>query len=82
MAGFRLGEEPVSDPDESDDSQSATSERSLSSPKPDGKRTKSKKKRERKQMGALTDEIDTLLGAAFSATKAHAPVNAGTLSNY
>ncbi|KAJ4370369.1 hypothetical protein N0V83_004887 [Neocucurbitaria cava] len=64
--GFRLGEDrQVSDASDSD--QSATSERSLS---PSRKRTKSQKRRERKKVGALTDELGELLGAAFSSSNA------------
>jgi hypothetical protein len=60
-AGFRLGEDHISDASDSD--QSAASERSLSP----GKMSKAKKRKVRKQVGALTEELDDLLGAAFQA---------------
>jgi hypothetical protein len=67
--GFRLDDKHLSD--ESDSDQSAHSVRSLSPSKKGTKATRSKKRRvlkqERKQVGALTDELDTLLGAAFEA---------------
>ena len=67
VSGFRLGEGHLSDPSDSD--QSAHSEGSLSPSRSDAKKSKSKKRRElrqeRRQVGALTDELGTLLGAAF-----------------
>ena len=64
VSEFRLGEDKNSDLSESD--QSERSERSLS-PQSGAKPSKTKKKKARKQVGALTDELDTLLGAAFQA---------------
>jgi hypothetical protein len=61
---FRLGEDQNSG--DSDSDQSAHSERSLS-PQSGAKPSKAKKRKARKQVGALTDELDTLLGAAFQA---------------
>jgi hypothetical protein len=61
---FRLGEDKISDVSDSD--QSVHSERSLS-PQSGAKPSKAKKRKARKQVGALTDELDTLLGAAFQA---------------
>lgn len=67
-SGFRLGEDQPSDATGSDSDQSAHRERDLS-PTRDAKVSKSKKRRalkqERRQVGALTDELGTLLGAAF-----------------
>lgn len=75
ITGFRLGEDDVSDASDSD--QSAPSERSLSpTPQDDAtstaamsKKSRSKKRRElkaeRKQVNALTDDLDSLLGDAF-----------------
>ncbi|KAF1846037.1 uncharacterized protein K460DRAFT_119262 [Cucurbitaria berberidis CBS 394.84] len=71
--GFRLGEDQHAS-DASDSDQSATSERSIS---PSKKRTKSKKKRERKRIGALTHELDSLLGSAFSAPNGDASATGG-----
>lgn len=62
-AGFRLGEDRLSDASESDSDQSAHSERSLSPSR--SRISKSKKRRDRKEVGALTDELETLLGGAF-----------------
>jgi hypothetical protein len=68
-SGFRLGGDHLSD--QSDSDQSAHSERSLSPSKTSAKVSRSKKRRElrqgRRQVGALTDELGTLLGAAFQA---------------
>lgn len=68
--GFRLGDDlHISDASDSD--QSATSERRLSPSRKDAKPTKSQKRRDRKQIGALTDELGDLLGAAFSPSTAN-----------
>ncbi|KAL5117178.1 hypothetical protein ACEQ8H_004866 [Pleosporales sp. CAS-2024a] len=61
---FRLGEDHISHFSDSD--QSAPSERSLS-PQTGAKPSKAKKRKARKQVGALTEELHTLLGAAFQA---------------
>ncbi|KAF2845051.1 hypothetical protein T440DRAFT_559207 [Plenodomus tracheiphilus IPT5] len=69
LTAFRIGEEKhhADDASDSDSDQSAHSERkrSVSPEKIEGKRTKSKKKRERRKVGALTDGLDVLLGSAF-----------------
>ena len=72
-AGFRLGEDQISDASDSD--QSAASERSLSP----GKMSKAKKRKVRKQVGALTEELNDMLGAAFQAptTDGTTPISAG-----
>jgi hypothetical protein len=76
VSNFRLGEDDPSDVSDSD--QSAHSERSLS---PSGvKKSKAKKKKERKQVGALTDELGILLGAAFQTSNADSDVPAGKRS--
>jgi hypothetical protein len=67
--GFRLGDDNQSDGSDSD--QSVHSTRSLSPSKKGSNATRSKKRRvlkeERKKVGALTEDLDTLLGAAFQA---------------
>jgi hypothetical protein len=62
-AGFRLGEDHISDASDSD--QSAHTERNLAPLEGAMKVSKTKKKKDRKQVGALTEELDELLGAAF-----------------
>jgi len=61
---FRLGEDHDNG-SESDADQSAHSERSASPDHTAGKKTKSRKKRERKKVDALTNGLDVLLGSAF-----------------
>jgi hypothetical protein len=63
LSSFRLGENAASDASDSD--QSAHSERSLSPSGGVTKKSKAKKRKDRRQVGALTDELGTLLGAAF-----------------
>jgi hypothetical protein len=63
ISNFRVGENNSFD--ESDSDQSAHSERSLSPSRSGAKKSIAKKRKERKQVGALTDELGTLLGAAF-----------------
>lgn len=59
--GFRLGDEHASD---SDSDQSAASVRSIS---PERKGLpKSRKRKERKQFGALAHELGDIMGAAFT----------------
>ncbi|KAH8726193.1 hypothetical protein GQ44DRAFT_726185 [Phaeosphaeriaceae sp. PMI808] len=69
FSGFRLTKDHLSDG--SDDDQSAHSERSLSPSRNSNLGTRSKirrtHKQERRQVGALTDDLGTLLGAAFQA---------------
>ncbi|KAH7069484.1 hypothetical protein FB567DRAFT_598793 [Paraphoma chrysanthemicola] len=80
VAAFRIADEP-SDASGSDSDQSAQSERDLSPSKKEQKVSKSKKRRtlkqERRQVGALTDELGTLLGAAFQ-EPVETPVNVTT----
>lgn len=64
FANFRVGDQDDGG-SESDSNQSARSERSASPDKTPGQRTKSKKKRERKKVDALTNGLDVLLGSAF-----------------
>ncbi|KAF2031728.1 hypothetical protein EK21DRAFT_87764 [Setomelanomma holmii] len=74
VAGFRLVEDQLSDAsgNDSDRDQSAHSERDLSPTRPGAAVSKSKKRRllkqERRQVGAITDELDSLLGVAFQET--------------
>jgi hypothetical protein len=68
ISNFRLGENNASDASDSD--QSAHSERSLSPSRSGAKKGIAKKRKERKQVGALTDELGTLLGAAFQTPNA------------
>lgn len=73
MSTFRVDEVDKSDTSDSD--QSAHSERSLS-PSGDGvKKSRQKKKKERRQVAALADDLIDTLGAAF---KADAPNAAST----
>jgi hypothetical protein len=65
IAGFRLGEDQISDASDSDSDQSAHSERSLSPSRTTKPKSRSKKKKDRQLVGALTDELGTLLGEAF-----------------
>jgi hypothetical protein len=78
-SGFRLGDSHLSDA--SDGDQSAHSERSLSPSKATTQATKSKKRRhlkeERRKVGALTDDLDLLLGAAFQAPDSNAEKTPG-----
>lgn len=68
--GFRLdNDQLISDASDTDTDQSAPSERSLSPIRKEGTRSKSRRKRERKKIGALTGELDELLGAAFGEEK-------------
>jgi hypothetical protein len=62
-AGFRLGEDHISDASDSD--QSAHTDRNLPLLEGAMKVSKTKKKKDRKQVGALTEELDDLLSAAF-----------------
>jgi len=66
--GFRLGEEQFSD--ESDSDQSQTSQRSTSPRRANGQvpaqKSKKKKQKDRRKMGALADELVDVLGDAFS----------------
>ncbi|EOA80727.1 uncharacterized protein SETTUDRAFT_166184 [Exserohilum turcica Et28A] len=79
--GFRLGEEHFSDASDSDQSQTS---RPSSSPKqangqvhhPPARKSKNKKQKDRRQMGALAEELVDVLGGAFSASDAGA--QAGT----
>jgi hypothetical protein len=77
--GFRLGDDHQSD--QSDSDQSVHSTHSLSPSKKGAKSTRSKKRRvlkeERKKVGALAEDLDTLLGAAFQApTVEHVDITA------
>lgn len=75
--GFRLGEEHFSDASDSDQSQTS---RPSSSPKqangqvhhPPARKSKNKKQKDRRQMGALAEELVDVLGGAFSASDAGA----------
>lgn len=55
--------------DASDSDQSADNERSLAPLEGATKVSKTQKKKDRKQVGALTEELDDLLGAAFQTPK-------------
>ena len=69
VGNFRLGEDTQLESDsESDQSAHSSSERRSPEPpsKTDARVTRSKKKRERKRVGALTEGLDTLLGEAFA----------------
>jgi hypothetical protein len=63
VANFRLGKDILSDSSDSD--QSAHSARNPSLPTGAAKKSKTQKKKDRRQVGALTDDLDILLGAAF-----------------
>ncbi|CAI9635365.1 hypothetical protein GT037_007674 [Alternaria burnsii] len=71
--GFRLGEEQQFS-DASDSDQSQTSQRSASPRRANGMgpatKSKKKKQKDRRKMGALADELVDVLGDAFSAPQA------------
>jgi hypothetical protein len=74
LSNFRLGDDYTAS-DASDSDQSARSEGNLS-PSAE-KKSKAKKRKDRREVGALTDELDTLLGAAFQ-TPSGDPVTSST----
>ena len=71
--GFRLGEEQQFS-DASDSDQSQTSQRSASPRRANGQapatKSKKKKQKDRRKMGALADELVDVLGDAFSTPQA------------
>lgn len=79
LSEFRLGDNHTSDAsDASDSDQSEANERSLS-PSRQGK-GKTRKKKDRRQFGALAEELGDLLGSAFNpenGNSAHDDVGAG-----
>ncbi|KAH7559962.1 hypothetical protein BM1_03596 [Bipolaris maydis] len=72
--GFRMGEDQFSEASDSDQSQH--SQRSPSPRQANGQvpaqKSKKKKQKDRRKMGALADELVEVLGDAFSAPTAHA----------
>ncbi|KAF1920189.1 hypothetical protein BDU57DRAFT_525327 [Ampelomyces quisqualis] len=77
VGNFRLGEHVASESSDSD--QSAHSACSPQSPGA-AKKSKAQKKKDRKQVGALTDDLDILLGAAFQKPNHHS-VHAGAATD-
>lgn len=73
-AGFRLGEDHMSDASDSDQSDGST-RRTISLSAGNNaaagqQMSKNKKRKARKEVGALTEELNDLLGAAFQAPTA------------